>query len=159
MTKKSVTALQKEKEFGIIVEDLKGVITEGVFHARWTLIETYHAVGEILVKREKECPKDYIKKLSFELKQKERLLYQCAQFYRKFPDIQKLPQGKNISWHKIANDLLPEHKEKKKTKGEKSEKIEDRLKNFFQVKSIPAKDRPRVSQVIIEWENFMEELK
>jgi len=28
----------------------------------------------------------------------------------KFPDLSQLPEGKNISWHKICNNLLPEPK-------------------------------------------------
>ena len=44
---------------------------------------------------------------------KERELYRAIQFYDKYPDLDFLPDGKNISWHKIVNNLLPDSPEEK----------------------------------------------
>lgn len=145
---KTVTPLQISAE---IIDELKGAITEGLFNSRWELIKAYHHVGQVLIEHEKEMPKNYVKLVAEELGQKERLIYQVVQFYRRYPDLDKLPMGKNISWHKIANNLLPAHKE---TKVSPEEKLMERIEAFFKVKSVDAKTRPIAKQIIEEWEEF-----
>ena len=44
---------------------------------------------------------------------KERNLYRAVQFFEMFPDLNKLPEGKDVSWHKICNDYLPKPTDKK----------------------------------------------
>jgi hypothetical protein len=41
----------------------------------------------------------------------QRQIEQCIQFARKYPDLSLMNTGKNISWHKITQELLPEHVE------------------------------------------------
>lgn len=147
----NVTVLQINPD---IIEEIKGAITEGVFTSRWALVETYHKVGQVLSEHEDEMPKNYIALVADELNQSERLIYQCRQFYKKFPDLSLLPDGKNISWHKIANHLLPAHKEKKLSP---EELFDQKIKAFFQVKSITGDKRRYVKQVIEEWELFKKE--
>lgn len=156
MTDINVTTLQQGGINLTIIEELQGAITEGVFNSRWTLIETYHSVGRILAEHEKELPKNYVKVVADILGQKERLIYQCCQFFRKYPDLDKLPQGKNISWHKIANDLLPEHKGAKATQ---EELLAARIEAFIKTKGVKLKIRTEARQLIEEWESFKREAK
>lgn len=37
-----------------------------------------------------------------------REIERCVQFRKKYPDLTRLPEGKNITWHKIVNQYLPE---------------------------------------------------
>lgn len=127
-----------------LIEELKGVIVEGVFNSRWELIATYHRVGQILT--DNNLP---IKQVAEELRQKERLLFQCKQFYKAYPDINKLPDGKLISWRRIANELLPAHKD---TKQSQEEKLVERIALFFKEKSVPKEIQANGVQLISEWE-------
>jgi hypothetical protein len=147
--KKSATMLQKID--GELIEELKGIITEGVFNSRWTLIEAYWQLGKLLTEKAKELPKGYVRALAPELKVKERLLYQTIQFYKAYPDLSKLPMGKNISWHRIANNLLPAHKE---TKISPEERLAEKIEAFFKVKNVDRKTQTIAWQLIEEWENF-----
>lgn len=128
-----------------LIEELKGVICEGVFNSRWELISTYHRVGQILT--DNDLP---IKQVAEELRQKERLLFQCKQFYKAYPNIDALPSGKNISWRKIANELLPEHKDRP----DPEERLAQRIKAFFKDKNIGKDLHPVAEQIIREWEEY-----
>ena len=90
------------------------MFTEGIFHSRWALIETYHNVGSRLMTDENfiQHAKGNASCLSQVTQMtgiKERELYRAIQFYNKYPDLGKVPEGKNISWSKIVEMYLPEH--------------------------------------------------
>ena len=95
-----------------LVDDLTAIYTEGIFTARWEVIKCYHGVGERIITDE-----DYqryasgngklLSRVSEATNISERDLYRAMQFYNLYPDLNKLPDGKNISWHKIVNNLLP----------------------------------------------------
>lgn len=99
-------------------DDLKGIYTEGVYHSRWTLIETYHKVGARILNdnnfiKHAQGNGEVLSQVTFLTGIKERELYRAIQFYDKYPSLDLLPDGKNISWHKIVNNLLPETVEQK----------------------------------------------
>lgn len=91
-------------EYQLLIDDCKSIIVEGEFTSRWSLIETYHAVGK-RISEEKEVS---IKKLARDINKSERTLQRSVQFYNKYPDLSLLPDGKNVSWHHIVNKYLPE---------------------------------------------------
>ena len=43
----------------------------------------------------------------------ERTLYYSLKAYKKFPDLGKIPDGKNITWNKLITLYLPELKKEK----------------------------------------------
>lgn len=89
-----------------LVDECKGILTEGVFNSRWVLIETYHKVGELL-RNEKRMPiSKLVNACAADMNVSERKLWHAVKFYDKYPDIDKLPEGKNISWYKIKTKLL-----------------------------------------------------
>ena len=142
-----------------ILEEIKCAIVEGVHNCQWALVEYRHNFGRILLENEAEMPKNYVSLVSKEFNINERLIYQCLQFVRMFPDLDDVPGGKAISWRKIANELLPEHKEAKELKESREIKIKDLIKQFFKEKSIKGADQEKAEQLILEWENFLEEVK
>lgn len=95
-----------------LVTDCKAIMTEAVFNSRWALVEGYHALGERIA-NDKQFVKHAkgnetsLTALSGKLGMSSRNLYRALSFYDKFPDINTLPQGKNISWNKIVTELLP----------------------------------------------------
>jgi len=97
-----------------LVEDCAAIITESVFTSRWALIEGYHQLGLRIMqengnfKREKVYGKEIVQGLAKSLNKSPRTVRYSMQFVKKFPDLQKLPDGKNISWSKIVTNYLPE---------------------------------------------------
>lgn len=101
----------QEDELQSLIDDIKATITEAKFISRWSLIEGYHSIGKRLqgVKTNREI----LSRVTLETGIKERNLYRAVQFVEMFPDLNKLPEGKDTSWHKICNDYLPKPTDKK----------------------------------------------
>jgi len=97
-------------ELQSLIDDIRSTITETKFIARWVLVEGYHKIGERLqgVKNKREIIVTVTKNTGV----KERNLYRAIQFYEMFPDLNKLPEGKDTSWHRICNEYLPAPKDK-----------------------------------------------
>lgn len=92
-----------------MIEELRGIWIKGMFNARRCLIEAYHLTGKTIIKysnkhsieRRKLC-----NSVAKDMKKGERTIYYTIEFANKFSDLDKLPEGKNITWHKICNNLL-----------------------------------------------------
>lgn len=94
-------------------DDLHGMFTEGVHLSRWELIKTYHSVGKRILSdsnfiKHAKGNTTILDTVSQNSGIHKRDLYRAVQFYDKFPDLDLLPGGKNISWHKIVAEYLPE---------------------------------------------------
>jgi len=102
-----------------LIDECETVLIEGLFTSRWVLIETYHSLGSKLLEtndnfeREKIYGKNILQDLAKRLRISERTLRYSIQFARQYPDLDELPDGKNISWTKIVRDLLPAKEESK----------------------------------------------
>jgi hypothetical protein len=107
--------IQNEEWYQALIEELKACIIETEFISRWSLIEGYHKVGsEILAHESQFTQAGYLKAsetIAQSLGKSQRQIEQCIQFARKYPDLSLFQSGKNVSWHKITQELLPEHTE------------------------------------------------
>ena len=110
---------KKENWYTNLVEDCRAIITETVFTSRWSLVEGYHNLGKRILeenenfKRRKIYGKEIVAGLTQSLGKSGSTIWRAVQFAEKYPDIQTLPEGKNISWNKIVTKYLPaELKEK-----------------------------------------------
>lgn len=105
--------LVKQDWYQQLIEDCKDIIVESVFTSRWALIEGYHLLGKRILeendnfKRAKIYGQEITSHVSQSLDKSKRTIERAIQFVRQYPDISKLPEGKNISWHKIVNKYLP----------------------------------------------------
>lgn len=110
-----VTGIEVEQWYRQLIEDLKDIIIEKEFDSRWSLIECYHLVGLRLLQEESRFTDAGYLKMSSQvadsLGKSQRTIENCLSFARKYPDLNLLPLGKNASWHKICNEILPEHTE------------------------------------------------
>jgi len=100
-----------------LIDDCKSIITEAVFTSRWALVEGYWNLGERIdtdINFKKYAKGNYssLQDLAKNLETSERTLYYSIQFYRTYPDINTLPEGKNITWNKLITKYLPKGKEK-----------------------------------------------
>ena len=88
-----------------LAEEIKQIWVEKSFDSRWTLIEMYHTIGTMIASQRDVN----IQTLSSLSGVHERNLQRAVQFAKKFPSLELLPDGKNVSWHAIVNKYLPEH--------------------------------------------------
>ena len=100
-----------EEWYKELVEECKAIITESVFTSRWALVEGYHELGKRIEEEVKQRPlnmtqlfQDLGKSISNCSKS---TFYYSHQFYKKYPDLQTVPEGKNITWNKIVTKYLP----------------------------------------------------
>ena len=101
--------------YASLLEDVTSTLTEAVFTSRWSLIEGYHEVGKRLRKDEDKMQMtELVNSCAEDMGVSPRKLWYAVQFYDKYPDIQMLPEGKNISWSKIKSKYLPEKRQEKK---------------------------------------------
>lgn len=111
--------LQNEEWFQLFVEEAKATIVEAVSASRWILVEGYWKLGELI--RTNEIVNEYAKgnreflaSLAQNIGISTRTIYYCLQAYDKYPQIDTLPEGKNISWNKLITTYLPESSAKEK---------------------------------------------
>ena len=118
----------KEQEwYQELVSECKAIITEAVFTSRWALVEGYWELGKRIREENKNFERSNIygqkivshvtESLNLERTENqppisERTIWRAIQFAEKFPNLKLLPGGKNISWNKVCNELLPEPKVK-----------------------------------------------
>ena len=112
-----VELVKDEEWYQSLIDDCKSIITEAVFISRWALVEGYHQLGKRIrddEKWEKYSKGAYssLQGLAKNLNLSDRTLYYAVQFYDKYPELDKVPEGKNVTWNKICNKYLPESKDK-----------------------------------------------
>jgi N6-adenosine-specific RNA methylase IME4 len=98
-----------------LVDECKQILTEAVFTSRWALVEGYWQLGkrirgDKLAQEHAKGNKTFVQDLGRNLGVSSTTLYYALQAYDKYPDIDKIPEGKNISWNKLITKYLPEPK-------------------------------------------------
>ena len=106
----------QSEPFQALVDECKAIITETIFSSRWALVEGYHALGERIQTDEgfqkyAKGNADACKTLAKNIGISDRTLYYAIQFYDKYPRLDLVPEGKNISWNKVITKYLPKHTE------------------------------------------------
>ncbi len=94
------------------IDEYKTAKTELVFAAKWEELKTRHFLGKLLVDNfERVASSDLlIKELGATIGVSERLLQYCVKFFRLYPDMDKVPEGKSISWTRLVNTYLTDSK-------------------------------------------------
>ena len=84
------------------IEEFIDLYVEDSFHVRWTEIEFYHDLGMALL--EVQDLKPYAKSI----KKHESFLKTCVEFYKKYPNLNEAPFGKDISWSRLRKEFQSE---------------------------------------------------
>ena len=113
-----IILMKNNNNFKLLIDDCRGILTEGGFLARMSRVQVYYTLGgriseDIFYKKHKKGNKELIKRIANQLQTSHRLLYYAIKFYKKFPDLDLLPEGKDISWTQIVAKYLTTKKEKK----------------------------------------------
>jgi hypothetical protein len=97
--------------FSILADDIKVIITEAVHNSRWDLVSGYWQVGERIEQEIRTRPINKIQlfqDLGETISKGNSTLYYAHKAFIKYPDINTLPEGKNISWNKLITKYLPD---------------------------------------------------
>jgi len=132
-------------QYNSLLEDCTSYITEGVFSSRWTLIKTYHLVGERIRQERPEGEiRTLVQRVAKDLGKSERTFYYAVKFYDKCPVLDKIEEvlelpGKNTSWSKVIKSLgLPQ-----------DEKIKENKDNYVAGEDIKAGDEVEIKKKTI----------
>jgi len=112
MSKEIVIVVNSEQWYQQLVDDCKDIITETIFIHHWSLVEGYHQLGERVVtennlNRVDIYGKNILQGLAKSIGISDRTLYYAIQFYEKYPQLDFVPEGKNITWNKLITKHLP----------------------------------------------------
>lgn len=114
-----IELVKNEEWYQSLIEDCKDIITEAFFTSRWALVEGYHQLGERILgeynnfEREKIYGEKILQRVAQSLGISKRTIYYAIQFAKKYPTLDKVPEGKNITWKKIITKYLPTSEENK----------------------------------------------
>lgn len=114
--------IERSEWWDALVEECAAILTEYHFLSAWARVEGYHKLGSRILEdnqqfeRAKIYGQQVVRKLSKTLNMSERTIHYAVQFAQKYPDLNLLPMGKNVTWTKVTTELLPEnpHESKKK---------------------------------------------
>ena len=104
-------------DYEMLVQEIDASITEAVHNSRWTLVEGYWNVGQLIRNFRKGNVTELLQDLALDLGKSERTLWYAVQFFDKYPKLDTVPEGKAISWNRIITKYLPDG-EKEKKEGE-----------------------------------------
>lgn len=98
----------KDEWYQKLIFDLRRLTFEGIVQAK-------HTIGKRILEDELKFEKSKygnktIKNLAEDLDIRKRELYQCIQFAKEYPDLEKCDNIAQLSWYYITHKLLPEHK-------------------------------------------------
>ena len=93
-----------------VLDEIQQILTEGEFTSRWSVIETYHKVGLIInsIKRERT---ELLQTLAPKVGKSVRTLWYAAKLAEVYPDLNRLPEGKNVSMNMIITKYLTTSKQ------------------------------------------------
>ena len=104
--------LMATEHYKYLVEQIKATVTEAVHNSRWFLVEGYWNVGKLIREAFTGNITKQLQTLAVDVGISERTLWYALQFFDKYPILNNVPEGKNISWNKLITKYLPEHTEK-----------------------------------------------
>ena len=128
-----------------LIEDCKDLITEVEFTSRWTLIEGYHSLGSRILQENENFDRAKIygqgicNAIAESLGRRPRTIYYAMQFAKEYPDLNLLPEGKNISWSHVVNKYLTDGTEKKIVKKADLYKMIREIKELLEKEYLLAK--------------------
>lgn len=99
--------VKEQKWYEKLIFDLRILNFEGI-------VRTKHAIGKRILEdklkfERSEYGKKTIKNLAEDLDVDKSDLYRCIEFVKKYPELEKLTGGQQLSWRYIRTNLLPEH--------------------------------------------------
>lgn len=95
------TDLIKESKIAEVAEEIIQCRIEASFNVRWQVIEMHNYIGKLLIDNFEENLAEVLPTLAKKCKWSDRSLYRAAEFYKKYPDLAKIPNGKAASFNRL----------------------------------------------------------
>ena len=131
------------------IEEFTDLYVEDSFHVRWTEIEFYHDLGMALL--EVQDLKPYAKSI----KKHESFLKTCVEFYKKYPNLNEAPFGKDVSWSRLRKEFETEKRPRISIK----EKHHARMEKYSQMSAHNLPDNDYYRGRYDEDKELLEELQ
>jgi len=114
--------IKNEPFFQSLIEDCRDIVIESSFASRWSLVEGYHQLGSRILQDEDKLVsvsggtslRSALHDIAKLVGKRERSLYYAVEFVRMFPDINALPEGKDLNWYRIVHKYLTTESDKPK---------------------------------------------
>ena len=90
-------------KYSELIEKCKDIYTEYSFPSRWLRIEGFHRIGELILKA--DLAPDKIASLARQVGITPKDMALAILLANKYPELNDLPAGKNISWSQIEEYL------------------------------------------------------
>lgn len=112
--------------YAAFLEECRAIITETVYNSRIELLQGKWELGKRITEQENLFNQravyglQIIETIARDLGRGTSDIWYCVQFFKTYPEsefsavMEKLPEGKSISWQKVKTVYLPKHTEKKK---------------------------------------------
>jgi len=91
----------------LLIEDCQAIWVEHDFQSRWFRVKGYHELDKRLLEEPKEYGDKFVPLVAESIGKSERTIYRAMEFAKTFPDLNLIPEGKNISWYKVIHKYLP----------------------------------------------------
>ena len=107
------------------ISECKSIIVESVYNSREELLRGKWELGKLIAEQNNNFEraniygKQIVERVATDLGRSSSDIWRCLQFYKTFPEetfsqtLEKLPDGKNISWAKVIVKCLPKAQEKR----------------------------------------------
>jgi hypothetical protein len=99
------------EEYRALIDECRDILVEASFASSWATIEGNHQLGKRILADYYDAyvlSPELITAVAIGTARKVQTIEDCIKFARLFPDLNKLPEGKNINWHQIRNKYLKE---------------------------------------------------
>ena len=112
MTKEIAVKIENEDWYIALVDECSAIISEAMETSRWALVDGYHQLGKRVLEDKANFKKAGIddggvtQRVALSLGKSTRTIQQAVQFATKYPNVEDIPGGKGITWHKVCNTLL-----------------------------------------------------
>lgn len=103
----SSNLLKIDDRIQLLIEDCQSIWIEHDFQSRWYRVMGYHELGKRLLAEPKEYGDKFVPLVAESIGKSERTLYRAMEFAKTFPDLDAIPEGKNISWYLVIHKYLP----------------------------------------------------
>jgi len=114
-----------ESWYNQLIEDLTEIvdgIVEDKFNLAWSMISGHHQIGLRILRendnfeRSKIYGKKIVQRIAESIGRSERTVYLSIKLAQLYPNINMLPEGKDVTWGKVITKYLTDGTEKKAVK-------------------------------------------
>ena len=136
-----------ESWYNSLIDDLTEIvdgIVEDKFNLAWSMISGHHQIGLRILKendnfeRSKVYGKKIVQRIAESIGRSERTVYLSIKLAQLYPDINMLPEGKNVTWGKVITKYLTDGTEKPRIKKTDLERMIKEIRELLNTEYLKA---------------------